>query len=602
MNKTFSTKKLPTNKGAVYLFVVFMLTVTTVAMAIGFTQPNIREHRNSIRDNISNNAFLLAEAGNEDVFYRLKNGMNVPAQILMTLNNTESTTTVTLVDATTREIITNSAVDNHTRKSKLRINNTTTQAEFLYGAQIGTWGVSMDANAEVRGILPAVGDIYSNGSVRGTSNNVTVTGNIFVSTAIVADVTNTSVSCVQDHIVGQTNPVVDHAQSFVATSTGDVLHGVELHLKKNGNPSSVTVHIVADNAGAPDTTTITSGTLDRNKVTSSYSWVGVTFDSAVSLTGGNTYWIVLDAFRHNSKYWVWCKDTANPYAGGTAAYTQDWTSPSWTGITGDLTFKMLYGEGQSLIQSVDDIQGDAHADTIDTSIISGDAYYQTISGGSVAGTSYPGSPTPPLVAQPITDSLIANWVAGAEAGGTISGNCPGSAGCGTSMGPIKVDGDFTVVNGSSTVVTGTIYVTGNFLTDNNVNVSCDPTYGTTSCIIIADGFMDFRNNTSFDGSGTSGSFIMLISRKADCIGTSGTGCGPGNSAIYHNNNASTGGIFFAQDSIAVLENNTSVSTVVARGLDLSNNAAVIYNVDLQDIELSAGFSGGWLVEDWREIE
>ena len=72
--------------------------------------------------------------------------------------------------------------------------------------------------------------------------------------------------------------------------------------------------------------------------------------------------------------------------------------------------------------------------------------------------------------------------------------------------------------------------------DNNVVVKCDPTYGETSCIIIADGYMDFRNNTDFQGSGAAESFILLITRKADCIGDSGFGCGPGNSAIYHNNN------------------------------------------------------------------
>jgi len=588
-------------RGVVYMFIVFIMTITTVAIAVGFSTPNIREYRNSLRDNLSNNSFVFAEAGNEDVLYRLKNGMNIPAEIVMTLNNTEATTTVTIIDATTREVETESAVELHTRKSKLRVSNTTIQAEFLYGAQIGSWGVSMDNNAEVKGILPAVGDIYSNGSVRGTSNGVTVTGNIFAATGISEDLTANSTSCLSDQIVGKTNPEVDFAQSFVASTTADVIHKVELFLKKNNNPSSVTVSLVADNGGVPNSVVVTSGTLDRNKVTSNYSWVSITFDSPAVLTGGNTYWIVLDASRHNSKYWYWCKDATNPYAGGSAAYTQDISSPSWVAIAGDLTFKTFYGEGESEIYNVDDLQGDAHADTIDNSVISGDAYYQTITGSSVSGTSYPGSATPPQILQPITESLVNGWISVAEAGGTISGDCPGAVGCSDTMGPVKVDGNLDVTSNTLTVA-GTIYVTGNFTTDNNTTVSCDPTYGSTSCIVISDGYMDFRNNSDFQGSGAAGSFILLVSRKADCLGTSGSGCGPGNSAIYHNNNASTGGIFFAQDSIAVLFNNASVSTVVAKGLDLANNSAVIYNVDLQDIELSSGASGGWLVEDWREVE
>ena len=85
------------------------------------------------------------------------------------------------------------------------------------------------------------------------------------------------------------------------------------------------------------------------------------------------------------------------------------------------------------------------------------------------------------------------------------------------MGPIKIDGNLDVTEDTLTVV-GTIYVTGNFITDLNVVVSCDPTYGETSCIIITDGYMDFRNNTDFQGSGSVGSFIMLLSKKTGCIG------------------------------------------------------------------------------------
>jgi len=583
------------------MFVVVILTVTTVAIAVGFTQPNIREHRNSIRDNESNNAFLFAEAGNEDVFYRLKRGKNVPAEIVMVLNNSNATTTVVQVDSDTREIDTEGAIFNHTRKSKLILSNTTIQAEFLYGAQVGTWGVSMDNNAEVKGILPAVGDIYSNGSVRGNSNNITVTGNVFVSTGIIEDTSAVSTSCIETQVVGKTNPEIDFAQSFIASSTNNAVHAVELYLKKHGNPSSVMVHIAPDNGGVPDTTSLTEGTLDRNKVTSLYSWVSVTFDSAVSLIGGNTYWIVLDATRSNSKYWSWCKDSGDPYAGGSIRYTRNWGSPLWTPVAGDLTFKIFYGEGESKIENVDDIQGDAHADTIVSSIISGDAYYQSISGSTVIGTSFPGGATPAQIAQPVTDTMISSWISGAEIGGTITGDCPGTVGCSDVMGPVKIDGNLDVQDDTLTI-TGTVYVTGNITTDNNVAVSCDPTYGITSCILIADGYMDFRNNTIFQGSGIPGSFILVISRKADCLGSSGVGCGPDFSAIYHNNNASTGGIFFAQDSIAVLTNNSSVSSVIAKGLYLFQNAAVIYDVDLQNVELSSGVNSTWLVDDWREIE
>ena len=272
-------RQISKKKGAVYMFVVLILTVTTTAIAIGFTQPNIREYRNSIRENLSNNAFLFAEAGNEDIFYRVKSGMNAPSPSTMILNDSYATTTKTVIDANTLDIETESSIEKHTRKSKLRVSNLNVSAEFLYGAQIGSWGVDMANNTEVRGVLPAVGDIYANGSIRGTGFGTVVTGNAFSSTGIIQDNIASSTSCLGDVVVGKVSPEVDYAQSFVANASADSLDHVDIYVRKTGNPNSRTVRIVADDGGVPDDATITSGTLDRNKVTSLYSWVSVFFDS-----------------------------------------------------------------------------------------------------------------------------------------------------------------------------------------------------------------------------------------------------------------------------------------------------------------------------------
>ena len=64
--------------------------------------------------------------------------------------------------------------------------------------------------------------------------------------------------------------------------------------------------------------------------------------------------------------------------------------------------------------------GSARAHTINDSTIFADAYYQTILGSIVFGNQYPGSPDPKSKPFPISDEIIDEWQAVAEAGGGIN--------------------------------------------------------------------------------------------------------------------------------------------------------------------------------------
>ena len=290
-------------------------------------------------------------------------------------------------------------------------------------------------------------------------------------------------------------------------------------------------------------------------------------------------------------------------------------------ITGDLTI--------SGANSVDEMEvwGTVRANTITDTEICGNAYYQSIDADSLdflndpssptcsapltPGTANPGSSNSPVVALPITDAQIQGWKNDAEAGGIINGNCgdSGASGCdipnnGTlSLGPKKINGNLVLTSRQTLVVTGTLYFTGNIDIDSSSGaiVRCSAGFGASSCIIIADGWVHIQNNATFQGSGTAGSYIMLLSTIAGCNGGGQTApCTHHNAGMDLHNNA-TGAIFYVPDSMINLHNGVNVSEITAYKLRLDNNAVITYESGLANAQFSSGPSGGWDIISWEEI-
>jgi len=577
-----------TQRGAsIFLVVIFFLIVSLV-MIIGFSSPIVRELQNAFEVEKSRVAYFVAEAGIEDAVYRTVNGMSIDASETLSINGGSTVTTITdIIDG--KEIVSVSNISSRVRKVRSDLSTSVTGVAFFYGAQVGEGGVTMSQNTSIEGTGGAVGNIYSNGPISGASG-ATITGDAIVASGLVEDVQARSTVCNQDQIVGKTNPEIDFAQSF-SPSSSDTLAKVSLYIKKIGNPNSVNVRIVADNSGVPGTTAIASDTLNSSLVGSNYAWIDVSFSSPATLTSGQTYWIVLDATRSNSKYWIWCSDSNNGFGNGVAKYSEDWDDDPWSpAITGDLTFKTYLGSGLSSISDVA-VLLTAKANTITDSSIGGDAYYQTISNTTVTGTSYPGSADPPVVPLPISDANLADWRADALVGGTIVGDCPGAVGCSTTMGPVKIDGNLVVTNGDTLTLTGTIHVTGTFTVSNNGEVDCAIGYGTASCVLLADGVVNVNNNAIFDGSGDPDSYIMVLSDIDGCSTT----------AIDLSNNA-VGAVFYATKGKIDISNGADVTSVVGCTLNIANNGTVTYEVGVSDLDFSSGPGGGWKIDTWKEIE
>lgn len=595
--------------GAALLLTVFFFVTISVIIVLSMTTGTMSELRTYRTLVNSKYAYTASEGASEDVLYRIISNKTIPTTETLVLNNATGLIDVFSVSPTLKELYARGDAGAQVRKLYMEVSQSA-NASFLYGAQVDEGGITMDNNSSIVGTGLAHGDVYSNGKISGSAG-ANITGNVNVSTGIAPDITASSTSCIADEIVGKANPNIDYAQSFIMSgTTTDSLAKVSLYMKRNGSPAAINIKIVADNAGHPGTTALATQALSSALVSTTYGWVDVLFTSPPMLNPGTTYWVVMDTSQNNSKYWYWCRSAVNEYPNGVPLYKLDWsTVGAWSVVSGDLNFRAYFGKGVSQVDSVT-VSGSVKADVIGNTSVGGDAYYQTITGSSVSGASYPGSPTPPQVGLPLSPATIAQWKSDAAAGGVIVGNCgtSGVAGCNTfplTLGPKKINGNLIVDNGATLTISGTVYVTGSVNISNNGTIRCAAAYLGKSCVLIADGSISASNNALFFGSGTSGSFVLLLSTIKNCTGTgsTGTGCAANQSGIAISNNA-TGALFYSSDSLVDISNNAIITAVVAYMLHLSNNTSIVYDSKVSSISFTsnpASSSSSWSMNRWNEF-
>ncbi|MFH0852674.1 MAG: choice-of-anchor R domain-containing protein [bacterium] len=582
-----------------------IIVLGVVAVIIGsvaaMTLTEQRAGRNSIK---SAQAYFAAEGGIEDSLYRVIKGKNYQATNLLEVGS--STASISISGSSNQKTIRVSGEqENRFRNLEVKLIVSTDAISFHYGVQVGEGGLEMENNSQV------LGSIYSNGNIHG-DQGATIDGDAFVATGMSQDQTHSVFN--SDQIFGQANPIIDITQSFKA-GTSSILAKVSVYIKKTGNPGDRTVRILTDSSGSPSKTSLASATLREELVSASYGWVDIVFSSPPNLTQGTTYWLVIDASSDSNDYWFWAKDQNQGYADGQAKYSQDWNAPSpiWTTIAGDLDFKTFMGGQMTSLENVI-VKGDAYANSIFNSQICGDAYFQTIdydssdfldnpSSGTCAlpltsGIGHPGSADPALQNMPISDSNMQDWREEATNGGVY----PGDLNVSTNMtvGPQKIDGNL-IMNSSNKVLTvsGTIYVTGYIDISNGSTIHCAASYGANSCVVLTDKWIHVSNNGVFGGSGQAGSYIMILS-ASNCDGTFPTGCGDHNSAIDLHNNAA-GAIFYANNGYAYLHNGVNISELVARRIQLEQNAIIRYERGLENAKFSSGPGGTWAIISWKEV-
>ncbi|MDQ2933060.1 MAG: hypothetical protein M3Q80_01630 [bacterium] len=256
--------------------------------------------------------------------------------------------------------------------------------------------------------------------------------------------------------------------------------------------------------------------------------------------------------------------------------------------------------------------GTVYSHAIQNSTIGKDAYYITKTNTTVAGTSYPNSPDQPIADLPISDEQIAIWEGLASDGGTMtSSQCDSYASSSNtctitsskSLGPIKIPFNLIIKSSSAVfTVTGPIWVVGNITTQTGPTIRMDSSFGATNVAVIADnpadrsrsGIIDVGQTTVFQNSGTSGSFVFMISQNnsAETGGSvSAINMGQGASAL----------VAYASHGLITLSQSVSVKEATAYKIRLTQSANVIYDTGLPNVLFSAGPGGGYNLVDWTEI-
>ncbi len=578
-------KKNKLQQGNIMLITVLFVCMVGASVILTSTKSTVSTTSNTKNLLQSKQSFATAESGIEDVLYRIRNNIAYSNQEVLNIGDSSTTTDITS-GASDKTI---SALGIFNGKNRgLNVNVVTgTGTSFSYGMQTGQGGISFGSNSGV------VGNIYTNGPITGASNAY-ITGTAVAASggSATADQSygNGSASSV-DTTFRNASGTQDATQSFVISATNP-LSKARIYIKKFGSPTNATVTIRTNNSGNPSSTVVATGTLTASLITTSYSWVDVTFSTSPALTAGTTYWLTVDnSSTSASAYYVWGGGNAGYSSGlgkiGTVGGTW-YSSPSQIASGTDLFFEIYTGGASGSISNVivgTGSTGDAWANTVTGSTVRGTLYCQTGSSNNKSCNTTRADPTQQDF--PISDATINDWKDTAAAGSITTGNVTISTN--QSMGPKKIVGNLTVDNSKTLTLTGVVWVTGNITVSNNGIIKLDSSYGSNGGMIIADGTITISNNGDMRGSGTTGSFMMAIS-------TSSSG-----SAISIDNNAGSV-VLYAPNGTLSLSNNAGAKQATAYRISLSNNATVTYDSGLANSVFSSGPSGGWNISKWKDLD
>ena len=195
---------------------------------------------------------------------------------------------------------------------------------------------------------------------------------------------------------------------------------------------------------------------------------------------------------------------------------------------------------------------------------------------------------------PISDEQINSWKEDAASGGVISGNFTIQGKQEVFLGPKKIEGSLTMQDNAKLFVTGTIWVVGEIVVQDQGQVILDKeTFGSDSGVIVADGRITVQDSSIISGTGQSGSYLMLLSTFGARV--------KGDTAIVVQNSPQLD-IIYAHNGQIILQDSIRLKQASGWGLKLQNKATVIYESGLEDASFTSGPGGDWEVTSWKEIK
>lgn len=565
---------------AIITAVIFFLTISVIIL-VSISTPIANQVRNASDFLLSKQGYISADTLNEEALYRLNKGRTLPSSIVLAFSQSTSTAQITDVSGMKQVIATGvSGALSRVAKSLFSLGD---GVSINYGLQTGNGGLNMSGSPTI------TGNVYSNGNIVGSGVS-TITGSAVASVAatLTADQENTAVGTpAVNSNFGNAAATQDIAQGFTV-STSTPLAQARFYIRKVGSPSNITVRILTNSGGSPSNTTIASATISASQVTTSYGWVTVSFVGNPALTPGTTYWVALDMSSNNSSnYYQLATTNSSAYAAGqlkTGSVGGSWTVPN---ATYDAFFQMYTG-GVSTISGVvvgSSGSGDARAFVVNNSTVAGTIYCQSGTGNNKSCDTSQTIPSP--LNFPVSDANIEEWKASAEAGGTRTGWSLPSYGA-TSTNAVKIVGNLNIGGSVDVTLNGPLYVTGNLSVSGAGKLRLASSYGATSGIIVVDGTVSLAGSGAVSGSGTAGSYIMIVSNST------------ANPAITVNG-AAGAVVLVAPDGWVTFEGSASAKSAMAYGMNMTGATTLTYESGLADLSFSSGPSGSWNVDSWREI-
>ncbi len=591
--------KLNTQKGQVIIINTLLFFTLSTSIIFAVTSPVISSFQITKSFTKSKQSFLLANSAANEALYKLNTNKDLASSEVVSL--AQGSAIITTADTGSGKTISvGSDVESFERNYQISL-STGEGVSFSYGLQVGQGGFDMAGGAGV------IGNIYSNGDVLG-SGGVYVTGSVVaanVSDPLVVTSNNSGTidPPTQINFGGNTTPQ-DLAQSFTVSTTTPV-SSVRILIKKSGTAwmNNITMRIVADNAGKPNKTTLAQATISAPTVTSTFNYLTVPLTSTVVLTPGNIYWVVFDTATTWGQYYALGANDATFLGGQAKTSAAGWSSSNggtWVATsptTLDAYFDVYVGGSTGIIKGITvgtGGVGDAWSFEVKDSTVAGNVYCQAGSGNNKACDTSRSNPV--QQSYPISDGNIDDWKAEAIAGGSTTTISLGGSSV-KSIGPIKVNGNVTVGSGAILNINGPVYITGNLSVQGGGKIRINPSLGATSAVIVADGRVDSGGGGVFQGSGTAGSYILVITTST-C--PTGSGCS-GNNAIEVSG-GSGAVVLNAQKGTIEFTGGAQAKQATGNKIIMEGGTTVTYEAGLMNPNFVSGPSGSWKVDSWKEVE
>ncbi len=168
--KTFLNRK-KMQRGQTLLIIAIIFSAIAVTITFGLTSPMVRQFKIVSDLETSKKSYFVAEAGAEDAYYRIKNVLPTSFPATLSLDGATASISVSTIGSNEQEILSEGNLNDHIRTVVKDI-TVTDGFSFNFAIQVGIGGLEMHNNSSV------IGNVYSSGVIRSTSNNTRIFGDV----------------------------------------------------------------------------------------------------------------------------------------------------------------------------------------------------------------------------------------------------------------------------------------------------------------------------------------------------------------------------------------------------------------------------------------